>query len=329
MHVLRIFKRLQIGLAMMALVLLLSAGAAADEKAKGQAKSAQPAAGEAAGQYVGSQTCEGCHGQVFKKFQASPHWITAQETNATPGAHGCEACHGPGSAHVDGGGDKTKIFTFKGVSSEQINQRCLACHQNSQEHGNWARGMHATNGVACTDCHSPHHAMVEKALLTEKTPQLCYRCHNPVKAEFARPFHHRVNEGLVQCTECHNVHGAYHLAHSLRTTPEQDQVCYRCHTDKQGPFAFEHEPVKTAGCMACHTPHGSVNARLLKTSQINLLCLQCHTVSFTPTGKSGAVNPNPVPGPAGPVHNQATRYQACTLCHPAIHGSNASSVFLK
>jgi DmsE family decaheme c-type cytochrome len=333
MHVLRILKRLEIGLAMMALVLLFSVGAAADEK-KDQAKSAQPAAGEAAGQYVGSQTCQGCHDQIFKNFQASPHWITTEKTKVTPGAHGCESCHGPGSAHVEGGGDKTKIFTFKGVSSEQITQRCLTCHQNSQEHGNWARGMHATNGVSCIDCHSPHHAKTEQALLVDKTPQLCYRCHNPVKAEFSRPYRHRVNEGLVQCTDCHNVHGAYRLAHSLRSTPEQNQICFRCHTDKQGPFAFEHEPVKTGGCTACHTPHGSVNARLLKTSQVNILCLQCHTASFTQTAKDATVFPkapqaNPVPNPTGPVHNQALRYQACTLCHPAIHGSNASSAFLK
>jgi len=327
MYVLRILRRLEIGLAMVALVLLFSAGAAAEEKQKDQAKSAQPAAGDAAGQYVGSQTCQGCHDPVYKTFQDSPHWITTQETKVTKGAHGCESCHGPGSAHVEGGGDKTKIFTFKGVGAKEINERCLTCHQNSQEHGNWSRGIHATNGVSCIDCHSPHHAKADQALLVERTPQLCYGCHSQVKAEFSRPFHHRVNEGLVQCTDCHNVHGAYQLAHSLQTTPEQSMVCYKCHTDKQGPFVFEHQPVKTTGCTACHTPHGSVNPRLLKTSQVNLLCLQCHTASFTQTARGAQANP--VPEPIGPAHNQAQKYQACTLCHVAIHGSNGSNVFFK
>jgi hypothetical protein len=54
---------------------------------------------------------------------------------------------------------------------------------------------------------------------------------------------------------------------------------------------------------------------MLRVSQINLLCLQCHTF--------------PVQGPSGPSHNQSAKYQACTMCHMAIHGSNASNVFFK
>ena len=335
MHVLFFLKRLHVGVAIAALVLLISIGLAADTKKekKDQAKSAQPAAGEPAGNYAGSQTCQGCHDKVYSQFEASAHWATTKDSKAAPGGHGCESCHGAGQAHVDGGGDKSKIFTFKGVSAEQKSGRCLTCHQNTQEHGNWMRGMHAKNGVSCTDCHSPHHPKTEQALLVEKSPQLCYSCHGPIKAEFARPFRHRVNEGLIQCTDCHNVHGAYRLARSLRSSPQQNESCYKCHTEKQGPFVFEHAPVKTGGCTACHTPHGSVNARLLKVNQVNLLCLQCHTGTFTPRttdNTEGGRTGSPIPGlPSGPSHNQALRYQACTLCHPAIHGSNADQRFLK
>jgi predicted CXXCH cytochrome family protein len=74
-------------------------------------------------------------------------------------------------------------------------------------------------------------------------------------------------------------------------------------------------PVKTEGCTSCHTPHGSTNPRLLKLSVVNILCLQCHTF--------------PTQGPAGPAHNQSAKYQACTMCHVAIHGSNFSNVFFK
>jgi DmsE family decaheme c-type cytochrome len=127
-----------------------------------------------------------------------------------------------------------------------------------------------------------------------------------------------VSQGLVECKDCHNEHGSF-VAKELRTTGNQDAVCYKCHTEKQGPFAFEHLPVKTEGCSSCHTPHGSTNPRLLTVSQVNLLCLQCHTlttdVASTP--------------PSGPAHNQNQRFQACTLCHTAIHGSNFSSVFFK
>ena len=63
------------------------------------------------------------------------------------------------------------------------------------------------------------------------------------KAEFDMPFHHRVNEGLIQCTDCHNPHGTVR-PQQVRTSSTQDAVCFTCHTDKQGPFVFEHQPVK-------------------------------------------------------------------------------------
>ncbi len=45
----------------------------------------------------------------------------------------------------------------------------------------------------------------------------------------------------------------------------------------RGPFVFEHAPVKAEGCMACHTPHGSQNPRLLNMPNVNVLCNQCHS----------------------------------------------------
>jgi DmsE family decaheme c-type cytochrome len=103
----------------------------------------------------------------------------------------------------------------------------------------------------------------------------------------------------------------------LRTSVTQDQVCYNCHIDKRGPFVYEHEPVRTEGCESCHMPHGSPNAHLLKMSNVNLLCLSCHTTSFANA-----------PG-APSFHNQASQFQACTLCHTQVHGSNTSFVFFK
>lgn len=312
-------KRCALGLAVLALTLLLATTLAAKSKNQdnSQAKASPAASADEAGrQYVGSQTCEGCHDQLYKGFEASPHWATTKSSKMAPGGHGCESCHGPGSAHVEGGGDKTKIFTFKGVSPEKINERCQTCHQQNEERANWSRGPHATNGVTCIGCHSPHYARVKEALLVDNTPQLCYRCHNEQKADFTKPFRHRVNEGLIQCQDCHNVHGGYTTRRSLRQTASQQEVCFKCHRDKQGPFLYEHPPVKTEGCTSCHTPHGSVNARLLRVSPVNVLCMQCHT---------------PAPNSASPgipsFHNQTQKYQACTMCHPAIHGSNAVETF--
>jgi len=169
---------------------------------------------------------------------------------------------------VEGGGDKTKIFAFKGASASEVSQRCLGCHQYGEEHSNYARSVHLQNGVACADCHDPHHAKESQFLLKASQPALCYSCHLDKKQQFTRPFHHRVNEGLVKCTDCHNPHGGF-LARQLRATTSEDLVCFKCHADKAGPFVYEHESVKVEGCTICHTPHGSSNARLLKRAQVN------------------------------------------------------------
>jgi DmsE family decaheme c-type cytochrome len=272
--------------------------------------------------YVGSETCKTCHEDMpskgfYKNYEDSPHYVTTLDTRKGPEWHGCEACHGPGKAHVDGGGDKTKIFTFKNASAKEISNRCLGCHTYGEEHSNYARSAHLQNNVSCVDCHSPHHAKETLHLMKEKQPQLCYGCHLETKQQFNRPFHHRVNEGLVQCSDCHNPHGGF-LTRQLRATATQDTVCYKCHTDKAGPFVYEHEAVKIEGCVSCHTPHGSSNPRLLKRSQVNLVCLECHAFTVD-------AGPSAIPT----FHNQAQKYQACTMCHVAIHGSNTDHVFFK
>jgi DmsE family decaheme c-type cytochrome len=267
--------------------------------------------------YVGSDTCKTCHEDVFNGYEKSPHYKTMLDSHAAPSKQGCEACHGPGEEHVSDPADKSKIFTFKNVPASKISERCLACHTYGEEHSNFARSAHSQNNVSCIDCHSPHHAKQEQFLLVKSQPQLCYTCHLEAKPEFNRPFHHRVNEGLIKCSDCHNPHGGF-LTKQVRSTAAQDAVCFTCHVDKAGPFVYEHPPVKTEGCVSCHTPHGSSNPRLLKRSQVNLLCLECHSLT-TDTNAAGIPT----------FHNQAQKYQACTMCHTSIHGSNFDRNFFK
>jgi DmsE family decaheme c-type cytochrome len=268
--------------------------------------------------YVGADTCKTCHEEIYNAWEKTPHWKTTLNTKGGPSKQGCEGCHGPGADHVAGGGDKTKIFVFEGKSRQETSARCLSCHGEAHEQSHFAQSAHSSSDVGCLDCHSPHHAKGKEFLLVQDQPQLCYGCHTSAKADFAKPYHHRVNEGLVQCNDCHNPHGTG-TVRQLRTMPSGDAICYKCHVDKQGPFVYEHVPVKTEGCTSCHSPHGSTNPRLLNVMPVNMLCLQCHTFSTQLTAG----------GPSGPAHNQSAKYQACTMCHTQIHGSNFSAVFFK
>jgi DmsE family decaheme c-type cytochrome len=293
----------------------VSARAATDKTKPAAAK--PPARQKDLSKYVGSDVCQSCHDEVYKKFETTPHWKTMTDKRAGPDKQGCESCHGPGADHVEAGGDKAKIIRPQALSASKVSENCLTCHLYGEEHSNFARSAHKTSNVSCIQCHSVHKAKEAQFLLQAKQPELCYSCHLDVKPQFAKPFRHRVNENLVKCTDCHNQHGGF-LTRSLRATSAQDITCFKCHVDKVGPYVFEHPPVKTEGCVACHMPHGSSNPRLLKRSQVNLLCLECHTLTAD------------VPSPGIPTfHNQSQKYQACTMCHVAVHGSNTSSVFFK
>lgn len=290
---------------------------------------AAPAA-PAATQYVGADTCKACHEDVYKGIQLTPHFKMKFQPARKDQGTGCEACHGPGAAHVEGGGDASKIISYKNLTAQKASERCLSCHESNHGTRSFARSEHNTNSVGCTDCHSPHHAKEPLGLLKAKQTELCFSCHTEMKAEFAKPFHHRINEGLVQCNDCHNQHGS-NAGKQLRNTAAGDAVCFKCHTDKKGPFVYEHVPVKTEGCTACHVPHGSANPRLLRVNQVNLLCLQCHGPIAT-TGSVAAAHtwqPNPAAMPAPTMHNNAVKYNACTMCHSAIHGSNANATLFR
>jgi DmsE family decaheme c-type cytochrome len=238
------------------------------------------------------------------------------DTRGGPAKQGCEACHGAAADHVANPADTSKLFLFAKASSKTINAQCLSCHASGTQQLHVINSRHSRSDLSCTSCHSAHHSATRQFLLVRTQPELCYGCHQQQKAQFSMPFRHRVNEGLIQCSDCHNPHGT-ERPHQLRTSVTLDQVCYDCHVDKRGPFVYEHEPVRTEGCESCHLPHGSPNVHLLKMSNVNLLCLSCHTTSFANA-----------PG-APSFHNQAAQYQACTLCHTQVHGSNISSVFFK
>ena len=267
--------------------------------------------------YAPADACKTCHEELYTRWEKSPHWKTTLDKLGDPSKMGCQGCHGPAGAHVEDPSNKTELFIFKDHSAKEINARCMSCHAGGTQHMNAINSVHAQNGVSCTDCHSPHHAETKEFLLSKPETQLCFTCHLAQKGQFNMPFRHRVLEGLIQCNDCHNPHGTV-LPKQVRMSPEQSAVCFKCHADIQGPFVFEHDPVKAEGCTSCHVPHGGANQHMLRYSTVNLLCFTCHTNSTF----SGATS-------APSFHNQATQFQACTLCHTKIHGSNFSNVFFK
>lgn len=291
--------------------------------------------------YVGSETCQACHDNEFKSVAGTKHGKLSTLKGWKDKVQGCESCHGPGKAHVEGGGDKTKIISFKNKNSKEISETCLSCHAGKESHNNFRRGDHWRNNVGCTDCHTSHGpefgsdktgsialigettnqkpTTATNAMLKRSEPQLCLSCHSETKAQFSKPFRHKVLEGTMNCSDCHNAHGGFEQK-QVKLAGGVDASCIKCHADKQGPFVFEHAPLKVEGCSACHMPHGTANPKMLKRPQVRQLCLECHS----------GITDQLSDGPTGGPHSQTSiRSQNCTVCHAAIHGSNASNVFFR
>jgi len=269
--------------------------------------------------YAGSEACATCHQEQVDKFADNPHTRMALMHDGKGVT--CENCHGPGQAHIDGGGDVSKIFQFSKASPKVITEKCLTCH--AAAHPNFEHTAHGEGNIDCLSCHNIHKSATETSLLSQPQPKLCYGCHTDIRAAFAQPFHHKVDEGLINCSDCHDPHGTFkgtlqRPAAMLHNGPGGYAVCVKCHAEAAGPWVYPHPVIQTEGCGGCHYPHGSPNPRLLTRNNVNSLCLQCHTASMNFTAPG-------VPS----FHNQANQYQACTVCHSQIHGSNSDPVFFK
>ena len=254
---------------------------------------------------VGNDLCGACHDNVHSSFSNTLH----RDSD-------CEDCHGPGSQHVEAGGDLTLSFT--GQPANWATLQCLHCHQDDAEHSGFLGSAHGRNGVSCVACHQVHPTPSNFGLLKEEEKDLCTSCHPATRAEFRKPYHHPVLEGAVLCSDCHSSHTEDNRPlRLLALGPEEG--CLSCHSDKKGPFVFEHPPGKVNGCATCHEPHGSINPKMLRRTQVVQLCLECH--SMTP-GVATSQPPS--------FHDIRTaRFRNCTVCHREIHGSNVDPEFFR
>ncbi len=310
-----------------ALMLLLGAvmtsvdvetAAAAPAVAPAQAAPRAPAPQAApAGDYVGSDTCLGCHDDATKILATTSHW-RATNPRTPAAAQGCETCHGPGRAHAESG-DPALIRVFTAISPREASATCVTCH-NRGPHAQWAGSMHDARNLSCVTCHSVHAPKSESFQLKAATvTETCVTCHKQQVLKTQRTGHMPVREGKLECTSCHNPHGSTNVK-LLKVGNWVNESCVSCHTEKRGPFLWEHAAGRES-CISCHDPHGSSNDRML-VAKVPMLCQRCHI---------GTRHPSTIYDNALKATSVRFFGRACINCHQNIHGSNhpAGSTFLR
>lgn len=260
--------------------------------------------------YVGERECYACHKAYKRSYESGAHGKAFVNHPLELQARGCEACHGPGSAHIDVAGEEgyrgpLKINAFKDAGP-QTNRYCLNCHQGDGRN-HWQGSAHQMAAVNCTSCHRLHSEG------PTVTAEVCGSCHMEQKAKLQRARHMPLREGKMSCMSCHNPHGGSGPAQLVENSI--NQTCYRCHAEKRGPFLWEHPPARE-NCANCHDPHGSTQLAML-SMRPPYLCQNCHSQTFHPsTAYDGAV--------AAALDKHQIR-KGCVNCHTQVHGSNHPS----
>jgi DmsE family decaheme c-type cytochrome len=256
-----------------------------------------------------SEACADCHEVLAPAFNQTYHGRAWAGMNSDSS---CQSCHGSTDKHLNDPSKETIISFSKsgGKSVAELNKQCLDCHVSSSMLSFWEVGSHNRNDVACASCHTIHSSQSSVDQLT-----VCFTCHRSKRGQISKISHHPIEEGKVQCSDCHNPHGA-ESAHGMIKAENVNQLCYKCHADKRGPFVYEHPPVEE-NCTICHAPHGSRHAKLL-TEKVPNLCQDCHDWSRHPgtpyDAKTGFTGSSP-----------SNRFfgRSCLNCHGAIHGSTS------
>jgi DmsE family decaheme c-type cytochrome len=273
--------------------------------------------------YIGEAVCRGCHALEAEQWNDTLH---AEVFHSNPRnelqRHGCEACHGPGSAHLQNPTDPDTLISFTrgaGAPIETQNATCMECHAGGQRL-HWSGSAHELQGLSCSDCHNPMAKTSDAGLLRMATVNAtCFTCHPNQRVEFRKRSHMPLLEGKLECTSCHNPHGS--VTEPMLQADSVNQLCYQCHADKRGPFLWEHAPV-TESCLNCHLPHGS-NREFLLAASLPFLCQQCHAASGAFNHPNQLLTRSNLAAALRPDERLLAR--SCINCHAQIHGSNHPS----
>lgn len=187
--------------------------------------------------------CNGCHttGHVEKKDDATGTYAFSRAEASI----GCEACHGPGSAHV-ASPVATNIVNPGKLGTTQQLQICGRCHSrvNSKKDKDVLYQMGFQVGQ--TDLQD------RAEFWTYNTKPVAWPNEDAKKN---RQQYHDISRGAHQgtgmtCNTCHLTHATDYIRGTLRQPREQQ--CVGCHGAQQAMFEGSAHAAKGFVCVDCH-----------------------------------------------------------------------------
>lgn len=207
--------------------------------------------------------CADCHSTNLQKnydLETASYDTTWSEINVA-----CEACHGPGKAHVDAMGDGKRNLANAGfrVSLSRAESKAWVIDPKTGNPHPWTHGQEAQPELeVCAQCHSRrsaqfHGARPEDGLFNHFMPSLLeaglYHVDGQIDGEvfvYGSFVQSKMYHAGVSCSDCHN-------PHSLELKATGNAVCGQCHqASKYDVEAHHGHPQDSAGaqCVNCHMP---------------------------------------------------------------------------
>ncbi|MBO9445007.1 cytochrome c3 family protein [Ruegeria sp. R14_0] len=209
--------------------------------------------------------CAECHATGFEKnYNAETR--TYSSTQSEIGV-GCEACHGPGSAHIDwvggqslpeGLGDTGFLIDWGRGQTEVEIQQCAGCHSRREAHGDG-------NPLPGTPFHDAYNLAVLRPGLYHPDGQILDEVY--VYGSFLQS---KMYDRGVGCMDCHNPHSA-----SLKA--DGNGVCTQCHSPAANPRFPTLSAKEYDSPEHHHHPDGSKGAQ----------CKTCHMIERVYMGVDG------------------------------------------
>lgn len=243
--------------------------------------------------------CAGCHLNGWERYEdEASGQLLVRAVNDIGGAMnidddpemdeiniGCENCHGPGSEHVEDRALNRFIVNPKLLSAERSSVVCGRCHDRRQGYGGEVMGYTqalSAEGELARPGISRHELITKYTDPIKKGPTMkgkdrdfniwdddihSSKPHQQY-SDFLKSKMYRNDQGLVTCSNCHNLHGGTEITRSLIHDPNDPNspLCQRCHSVDINT----HMQVKLGATMKGHLTR----------------CIDCH---MAPTANTGGI----------------------------------------